>query len=163
MMKITVINGNILDQKVDAIVNAANSFGYMGGGVAAAIKRAGGNVIEVEAIKQAPIPIGKAVLTTGGSLPFKIIHAPTMRNPGDKTTAEKIRAAVRSALELADKSGFGRIALPGMGTGVGRVPEDIAAKAMLQEIESFHAVHLKEIVLVDISDKMVQAFKRYLG
>jgi O-acetyl-ADP-ribose deacetylase (regulator of RNase III) len=161
-MQIKVINGSILDQDVDAIVNAANSLGMMGGGIAGAIKQAGGEIIETEAVKQAPIPIGTAILTSGGSLPFKIIHAPTMKGPGDRTSTENVRMATRAALELADKSRFRRIALPGMGTGVGRVQPEDAAKVMIWEIESFHAIHLEEVLLVDVNEKMAQAFKRSL-
>jgi O-acetyl-ADP-ribose deacetylase (regulator of RNase III) len=161
-MLIKVINGNILRQDVDAIVNAANSHGYMGGGVAGAIKNTGGEIIEEEAVKQAPIPIGKAVVTSGGSLPFKVIHAPTMQNPADMTNVENIRLATRAALEAADKNKFRKIAIPGMGTGVGRVPVEDAAKIMIWEIESFHGIHLEEVLLVDLNEKMVQAFKKYL-
>lgn len=78
-MEIEVLLGSLLDVKADAIVNPANSYGYMGGGVAGVIKRAGGEEIEREAIKKAPIPVGSAVITTAGRLPFKgVIHAPTM-------------------------------------------------------------------------------------
>jgi len=162
-MRIKVINGSILRQDVDAIVNAANSYGEMGGGVAGAIMQAGGDLVEQEAVRQAPIPIGSAVLTSGGNLPFKVIHAPTMKNPGDSTTIENIRLAVRAALELADKSNFKRIAMPGMGTGVGRVKPEDAAKVMVWELESFHAVHLEEVLLVDLNEKMTQAFSKRLA
>ena len=161
-MQIKVINGNILRQEVDAIVNAANSHCLMGGGVAGAIKNAGGEVIETEAVRQAPIPIGKAILTSGGSLPFKVIHAPTMLDPADMTSAENVRLATRAALEVADENKFRSIAIPGMGTGVGHVPVEDAAKMMIWEIESFHPIHLEEVLLVDLNEKMVQAFKKYL-
>jgi len=67
-MKITVKHDSILKQKVDAIVNPANSFGYMGGGVADAIKQMGGEVIEEEAILNAPVEIGSALATSAGTL-----------------------------------------------------------------------------------------------
>jgi len=159
---IKVVNGSILDQDVDAIVNAANSHGYMGGGVAWAIRQAGGDMIEKEAVKQAPIPIGRAVLTSGGKLHCKVIHSPTMENPSDITSAEKVRLATRAALELADKHRIRRLAFPGMGTGVGRVSFDDAAKAMIEEITSFNADTLREVLLSDINEKMVQAFKKNL-
>ena len=151
-----------MDQRVGAIVNAANSYGFMGGGVAGAIKQAGGQIVEDEALKQGTTQIGNAILTSGGKLSFKVIHAPTMKNPGDKTSVENIRLATRAALELADKNKFKRIAMPGMGTGVGRVSVEDAAKIMIWEIESFHGIYLEEVLLVDVNEKMVQAWKKHL-
>jgi len=82
MIKITIEQGDITTLEVDAIINPANSYGYMGGGVAGAIKEIGGQEIETEAVAKAPIPIGSAVITTAGSLKAKhIIHAPTMEQP----------------------------------------------------------------------------------
>ncbi len=79
MSDVSVVPGDITELKVDAIVNPANSSGSMGGGVALAIKRKGGQVVEDEAVAQAPIPVGGAVLTTGGRLPCRfVIHAPTI-------------------------------------------------------------------------------------
>ncbi len=162
-MQIEVLLGSLLDVKVDAIVNPANSYGYMGGGVAGVIKRAGGEDIEKEAIKKAPIPVGSAIITTAGRLPFKgVIHAPTMEEPAMETTEEKVRKAVRASLELADKLGFESIAMPGMGTGVGRLPKDVAARAMIEEIKAFEAKSLKRVVLVDVDERMVEEWRKNL-
>lgn len=85
-VKITVTIGDITVQQADAIVNPANSQLTMGGGAAGAIKRAGGNEIECQAIKRAPIPVGKAVATTAGRLKAKyVIHALTMQRPAMST------------------------------------------------------------------------------
>lgn len=161
-MKITIRQGSILEQQADAIVNAANSKGVMGGGVAGAIRRAGGVVIEREAITQAPIPIGSAVITTGGSLPFRIIHAPTMEHPAEETNVSAVKLATLAALELADKCDFKRIAIPGMGTGVGGVSPIDAAAAMIAVIKAFPAKSLQEVILVDISGEMVDAWRKAL-
>ncbi|MGH7233164.1 MAG: macro domain-containing protein, partial [Nitrospiraceae bacterium] len=76
-LQITVVHGSILDVDVDVIVNAANSLGIMGGGVAGVIKRAAGHEVDEEARRQAPIPVGRAIMTSGGKTHFKgIIHAP---------------------------------------------------------------------------------------
>ena len=161
-MEIVIIEGNLLQVEADIIVNPANSLGYMGGGVAGVIKRVGGSIIEEEAVIKAPIPIGSAIITTAGSLPFKgVIHAPTMEEPAMETTEEKVRKAVRASLELADKMGFKSIAMPGMGTGVGKLPKDIAAKAMIEEIKSFKAVNLEKVLLVDIDRELVQKWRDY--
>ncbi len=68
MIKISILKEDITELDVGAIVNAANSYGYMGGGVAGAIKEVGGQEIELEAVSQAPILIGYAVITTAGKL-----------------------------------------------------------------------------------------------
>jgi len=162
-MEIEVLLGSLLDVKADAIVNPANSYGYMGGGVAGVIKRAGGEEIEREAIKKAPIPVGSAIITKAGRLPFKgVIHAPTMEEPAMETTEEKVRKAVRASLELADKLGFESIAMPGMGTGVGRLPKDIAARAMVEEIKAFKPVSLKKVILIDLDSQMVEEWRKNL-
>src|SRR5439155_25929572 len=81
-LTISLVQGSILEVDAQAIVNAANSQGYMGGGVAGVIRRAAGVEVEDEARKQAPISVGKAVLTSGGKTKFKgIIHARTMPQP----------------------------------------------------------------------------------
>ncbi len=162
-MKIEVLKGSILEVDADAIVNPANSRGLMGGGVAGVIKRFGGEEIEKEATEKAPIPIGSAVLTTAGKLKFKgIIHSPTMEEPAMATTEEKVRKAVRAALELAEKECFKVIAFPGMGTGVGRLPKDVAARAMMEEIKNFKGKCLEKVILVDIDEEMVKEWKKLL-
>src|SRR5881628_2201287 len=102
-IQITVVQGSILEVEAQAIVNAANSLGFMGGGVAGVIKRAAGSEVEEEARKQAPIPVGKAVLTSGGRTSFKgIIHAPTMPQPATRIPAQNVALATKAALSLAD-------------------------------------------------------------
>lgn len=97
-LHITVIQGSILDANAEVIVNAANSHGFMGGGVAGVIKRAAGIEVEQEAVKQAPIAVGRAVLTSGGKTLFKgIIHAPTMPEPGMRIPAENVSRATKAA------------------------------------------------------------------
>lgn len=163
-MEIIVKKEDITKTQSDAIVNPANSFGYMGGGVAGVIKRAGGVEIEKEIVQQAPIPIGKAIATTAGSLPCKaVIHAPTMKRPAERTNSENVGAATLAALECADKNSYKSIAFPGMGTGVGRVPLDVAARAMIEAIKSFKANSLKKVYLIGISNDIVNAFEKELS
>lgn len=163
-MQIIVKKEDITKTQCDAIVNPANSGGYMGGGVAGVIKRAGGANIEKEAVQQAPIPIGKAVKTTAGTLSCKaVIHAPTMNRPAERTNEENVRAATLAALECADKNRFQSIAFPGMGTGVGRVPLDIAARTMVEVIQSFHPKFLKKVYLVGINDAIINVFNKELS
>lgn len=159
--KIEVCNKSITTVQVDAIVNPANSFGYMGGGVAEVIKKVGGQIIEDEAIEQAPIQVGEAVLTSSGDLVCgKVIHAPTMHNPAERTDEHKVMCAVAAALELADQSGFKSIAIPGMGTGVGGLKKDEAAKVIVQAIKGSEFQSLEKIILLDIDEEMVAAFNK---
>lgn len=162
-MNIIVMQGSILEADVQAIVNAANSSGYMGGGVAGAIKRAAGVGVEQEAVRQAPIPVGSAVLTSGGATKFAhIIHAPTMPQSGMAIPAANVALATRAALRLADEKGLASIALPGMGTGVGGVAPGDAAAVMLKEIKEFQGKSLRSVILVDVDPEMVRAWNRNL-
>jgi len=131
--------GDLTDWEVDAIVNAANSHLWMGAGVAGAIKRKGGVIIEEEAVRQGPIEPGEAVITTAGNLPAThVIHAAAM-GQDLKTDADKIARATRSSLALAEKHKLTSIAFPALGTGVGGFPAASAAEAMLGAVVS----HLK--------------------
>jgi len=157
---IIVKKGDITKEEVDAIVNPANSLGIMGGGVALAIKRVGGEIIEKEARKNAPIPVGEAVATSAGKLKCKyVIHAPTMEKPAMRTNVEKVRLAVRAALKLARKLKLKSIAFPGMGTGVGGVSYEDAAKVMIEECMKFKDL---EIILVAFDEGLFKAFQKSL-
>ncbi|HBR17900.1 MAG: O-acetyl-ADP-ribose deacetylase [Deltaproteobacteria bacterium RIFCSPLOWO2_12_FULL_43_16] len=159
-MEIVIINGSLLEADADVIVNAANSLGVMGGGVAEAIKKAGGDIVEEEVKNLAPIAVGKAVLTTAGNLKFKgIIHAPTMEIPGIRIPLVSIGKATKAALRLADEHGFSKIALPGMGTGIGGVKKEASAHAMIEAIQDFKAQNLKKIILIDVDEEMVSAWR----
>src|SRR3990170_6916676 len=131
---VTLERGDITEYEVDAIVNAANSQLWMGAGVAGAIKRKGGTVIEEDAVRQGPIEVGEAVLTVAGNLAAThVIHAATMG--GDlRTDPEKIAAATRASLAIAEKHRLSSIAFPALGSGVGGVPPDKSAEAMVTAI-----------------------------
>ncbi len=125
--RIIVVNADITKLKVDAIVNPANSMMMMGGGVAGAIKRAGGQEIEDEAVRHAPVPVGDAVHTGAGRLPARyVIHAPTMEQPAMRINLDKAAQATVAALVKALDLGVKSIAIPAMGAGVGGLdPEDV--------------------------------------
>jgi O-acetyl-ADP-ribose deacetylase len=161
--KIEVRKGSITTLQADAIVNPANSFGYMGGGVAGAIKLVGGQEIEDEAIQKAPIQVGEAVLTAPGYLICKaVIHAPTMHEPAEKTDAHKVSCAIEAALSLADSEGFRSLAIPGMGTGVGGLPQAESARIIVRAIKKMKFSSIERIILVDIDEKMVSCFEKEL-
>lgn len=153
--------GDLTDWEVDAIVNAANSHLWMGAGVAGAIKRKGGVIIEEEAARQGPIEVGEAVLTTAGNLAAThVIHAAAM-GQDLKTDAHKIAQATRSSLALAEKHKLSSIAFPALGTGVGGFPPTQAAEAMLGAVlEHLKATttSLEKIVFVLYQDEAHKAF-----
>jgi ADP-ribose pyrophosphatase YjhB (NUDIX family) len=88
-------------------------------------------------MQAAPIAVGAAIVTTAGQLPAKhVIHVPTMEEPGMKIGAENVRRAARAALIAADRNHFKVIAMPGIGTDLGEVPVDEAARAIVEEIRA---------------------------
>jgi len=161
-MEIEVIKGDITEVNCESIVNPANSFGIMGGGVAYAIKKKGGKEIEEEARKKAPIEIGKAIATKAGNLKAKyVIHSPTMKFPASRSSYENVRKAVKAAMELALKLKVNCIAFPGMGTGVGGLNRKKVAKIMVEEILKFKDEKIK-VMLVGYEEEMYEAFKEAL-
>ncbi len=134
MAEIEVRQADITKLEVDAIANAANTELRHGGGVAGAIVRAGGRVIQDESDGLAPIGLGEAVSTTAGEMPSRwVIHAATMEL-GGPTSAEIIRAATASTLAKADELGADSIALVAFGTGVGGFPVAEAARIEVEEV-----------------------------
>ncbi|MFQ5602674.1 MAG: macro domain-containing protein [bacterium] len=163
-MEVRFLVGDLTKVQADAIVNPANSEGEMGGGIAGAIKKVGGKIIEEECMRQAPIPIGQAVLTTAGSLNCDyVIHAPTMAMPVQRTNVVNIANAMKAALQLAAEYEIEVLAVPGMGTGTGRVAIDDAAKTMIESIKisSSATRHLKELHLIDRNEALVQAWQKF--
>ncbi len=162
-VKITVTTGDITKQKVDAVVNPANSQLIMGGGVAGAIRMVGGKEIEDEAVEKAPVPVGKAVATGAGRLGAKyVIHAPTMRRPAMRIGSKNVSSAMKGALECARRLRIRSIAFPGMGTGVGGLGIEEAAALMIEEAKSHidGGTSLKEIVFVGFRDELTSAFEK---
>ena len=166
-MQVEAIVGDITKADTEAIVNAANSQLWMGGGVAGAIKRAAGNSVELEAMAQGPILPGQAVVTSAGSLPAPIrwiIHAATM-GPDLQTSELLVRQATAAALAAADRVGARSIALPALGTGVGGFPMERAADAMVDEARKAErsATSLERIVFVVRDDAAKRMFEVRLG
>jgi len=128
-----VWQGDITAAGTEAIVNAANNQGWLGSGVAGAIRRAAGDQVEAEAVAQAPWPVGDAVRTGPGRLGDRgvkaILHAAAMA-PGRPASAAAAGSATAAALRLAAAEGLTSVALPALGTGVGGVALEDAAAAM---------------------------------
>jgi O-acetyl-ADP-ribose deacetylase (regulator of RNase III) len=159
-MVIHVAIGDISQLTVDAIVNPANSLGIMNSGVAGAIRAAGGDEIEEEAKAMAPVAVGAAIITGPGHLFCKaVIHAPTSEEPGQKIGVESVRRATRAALLAAVRNGYDTVAFPGIGTGVGGVPHDEAARAMVDEVRAIRTPPPSVVWLIATHDEMLWAFE----
>src|SRR4051812_17177253 len=118
-MELEVYEGDIAAVEADAIANAANDHLWMGAGVAGALKRAGGEEIEREAMALGPIPVGTAVATGAGRLRARhVVHGAVM-GQDLRTSPELVDATTRACLALADELGCASLALPAFGTGVG--------------------------------------------
>jgi O-acetyl-ADP-ribose deacetylase len=155
-MQVHLAKSDITDMAVDAVVSPANSLGIMGGGVAAALSRKGGPLIQREAMSLAPIAVGAAVVTNAGRLWAKnVIHAPTMEEPGQKVVVESVRRAMRAALLAAAQRGFEVIAVPGLGTGLGGADPADAARAMVNELRAHRQATPSTVWLVDTNDQIL--------
>src|SRR6184192_1643899 len=158
---IAIERGDITDWEVDAIINAANSTLAMGTGVAGAIKRKGGVIIEEEAMRQGPVEVGEALLTPGGNLQAThVIHAVVM-GADLKTDAAIVGRTTRAVLAMADKHRLTSIALPALGTGVGHVAPGAAADAMIEAVVAHlktGKTALKRVVFVLYLDDAYRAF-----
>ena len=161
-LELSVADGDITALEVEAIANAANDALWMGAGVAGAIKRAGGEEIEREAVGQGPIDVGDAVATTAGRLPARwVIHGAVM-GQDLRTDAEIIRRTTESCLRLADELGAGSLALPAFGTGVGGFPLDECAEIMVSVARTFEPQSLERVVFAVFGDEAARAFRAAL-
>jgi O-acetyl-ADP-ribose deacetylase len=142
-MGIEVVQGNIIDLDVDAIVNAANSALQGGGGVDGAIHRAAGPELALEARRQAPCPTGEARITAGHRLKARhVIHTvgPVWRG-GTSGEPGLLASCYRSSLELATAHGVRSIAFPGISTGIYGYPAAEAAAIAVREVAAWLAAH----------------------
>jgi len=131
--RIVIQQGDLTEMDTDAIVNAANNDLILGGGVAGAIRRKGGDQIQKECNAIGTIPIGYAAITTGGNLRAKyVIHAASMQL-GGRTTAEALKNSTAHALRISNERGIKTIAFPAVGTGIAGFDLRECADIMLNE------------------------------
>ena len=162
MANIEVRQADITKLEVDAIANAANTELRHGGGVAGAIVRAGGRVVQEESDQLGPIGLGEAVSTTAGEMPCQwVIHAATMEL-GGPTSAEIIRSATASTLAQAHDLGAKSLGLVAFGTGVGGFPVTEAARIEVEEVRRHLAKGstLERVVFCVFGEEARQAFDR---
>ena len=162
MMRLEVVEGDIAALEVDAVANAANDLLWMGAGVAGALKRAGGEEIEREAVAKGPIPLGSAVATSAGRLKANhVLHGAVM-GQDLRTNGDLVRRTTRSCLELADELGARSLALPAFGTGVGGFPLLECAEIMVDVARSYEPVSVERVVFAVYGDEARRAFEEAL-
>jgi O-acetyl-ADP-ribose deacetylase (regulator of RNase III) len=159
-----LVKGDITERDVDVIVNAANSYLKHGGGVAGAIVRKGGHIIQEESDRIGFVPVGSAAITTAGRLPCKaVIHAVGPRM-GEGDEDSKLKSAVLSSLRLAASKGFKSISLPAISSGIFGFPKDRCANILVGESRRYllenpeSSVEIVEFCIFD--DETLGHFKR---
>lgn len=156
-------HGDITSLFADAIVNPADPRGVMVEGVAAAIKAAGGEEIEKEAMARSPLALGAAIATTAGRLTnLRVIHVPMAEAPDAPSSPELVRAAAAAALVLAEELALESIAIPPLGTGAGKVSPEDSAAAIVEAIKAHRAKSVSDVTLISRDEKIVQAFVKVL-
>lgn len=134
MRQIEIVQGDITDADVEAIVNAANNDLQLGAGVAGAIRRKGGPSIQQECDRIGSIPLGEAAITGGGQLKAKyVVHAASMQL-GGRATAEHLEASTRNSLLRAEEKKIRSIAFPAIGTGIAGFDTRRCAEIMLRVV-----------------------------
>ncbi|MDD4050670.1 MAG: macro domain-containing protein [candidate division Zixibacteria bacterium] len=161
-MKVKIYQGDITRAATDAIVNAANNHLWMGAGVAGAIKRRGGQIIEDEAVALGPIEVGEAVATTAGDLPHTyVIHAAGM-GQDLKTSENLVYLSTLNSLRLAENLGLSSLAFPAIGAGVGGLSITACAQAMKKALEEFttEAQLIQEVHFVLFTTRDLEEFDK---
>lgn len=162
--RLSIVHGDITTSGSQALTNAANNKLWMGGGVAGAIKKAGGEDVETEAMKKGPLPIGEVAVTGAGEMDADyVIHAVVM-GQDLKTDADYIRKATVNAIKAADNLPVKTLSLPAFGTGVGHFPAEECSRLMVEvAVDSLlDTANLEEVKIVLKDEGMFEIFKRAL-
>ncbi len=166
-VRLEVVEGDLTEEMVDAIVNAANGSLDHGGGVARAIVRRGGESIQQESRRLGRVKTGQAVHTGAGALPAKyVIHAVgPIWNDGESGEQDLLASAVRSSLSLAVKLGCESVALPAISSGIFGFPKALAAEIIIRTIRIFidnSRGSLRRIRCTNIDEETAQLFRDVL-
>ncbi len=153
-MELTVVQGDIAEQSVDAVVNETDTGLGVSGGVALSIWEQGGRELTDDAISQGPVGLGEIVITDGYELDAEyVLHAAVMPNYGErKATRESIERATEHALEAADERGCESVALPALGCGVGGFDFEDGVRIISNVVRDFEPESLSEVILVAYED-----------
>jgi len=162
---IRIIKGDLTESDVDAIVNAANSYLKHGGGVAGAIVRKGGSIIQEESDRIGFCPVGSAVITSGGKLKARYVIHTVGPRWGEGDEENKLRSAIKNTLSLADEKGLKSISIPAISAGIFGFPKDKCAEIITEEIIKFinsKETKIKEVNIFLIDDEIIGYFKQEL-
>lgn len=160
--RVRIIRGDLTQAPVDAIVNAANSRLQHGGGVAGAIVRKGGSIIQTESDRIGYVPVGECAVTTAGALPAKYVIHTVGPRWGEGDEEEKLHSAIRNTLKMALEKGFSKIAMPAISAGIFGFPKDRCAAIMVEEIGAFAGSHggIEGIDIFLMDEQIVGFFSR---
>jgi O-acetyl-ADP-ribose deacetylase len=162
---VRVVQGDLTEAPVDAIVNAANSYLQHGGGVAGAIVRKGGSIIQEESNLLGYLPVGQAKITGAGKLPAKYVIHTVGPRWGEGDEERKLESAIRNTLHLADEKAFATIAMPAISAGIFGFPKARCAHIILSEIVAFlqgGSRSLKGIDIYLLDQEMIRFFETEL-
>ncbi|MCB1053955.1 MAG: macro domain-containing protein [Acidobacteria bacterium] len=162
--RLDLLEGDITQLDVEAIVNPANEDLQLGGGISGVILEKGGPAVQEECDRIGHTPVGTAVMTGAGSLDFQqIIHAVGPRM-GEGDEDRKLAAAVRSSLALADRNGLKSIAIPAISTGIFGYPMDRCARILLTEVHRYlqGGTKLEQVVICLFGEDAFNIFRREL-
>lgn len=159
-----LVQGDITERDVDAIVNAANSHLKHGGGVAGAIVRKGGRIIQEESDAIGFVPVGQAAITGAGKLRARfVIHAVGPRM-GEGDEDRKLQSAVLSSLRIASEKGVKSISMPAISSGIFGFPKDRCAAILVKTASEFMEAHpessLQIIEFCVFDDQTAEYFKK---
>ncbi len=132
-----LVQGDITEREVDAIVNAANSHLQHGGGVAGAIVRKGGHIIQEESDRIGYVPVGNAAFTGAGSLPCKYVIHTVGPRMGEGDEDNKLKNAVLNSLKLASGKALKSISIPAISSGIFGFPKDRCAEILVSEASNY--------------------------
>lgn len=159
---IRLIKGDITDQNVDVVVNPANSYLKHGGGVAGAIVRKGGKIIQTESDKIGFVPVGSSVITTSGKLPCQAIIHTVGPKMGEGNEDFKLSKSLHSSLSLASDNSYKSISIPAISSGIFGFPKDRCANILLDESIKYlqnNNTSLQTIEFCIIDDETLFYFK----
>jgi O-acetyl-ADP-ribose deacetylase (regulator of RNase III) len=165
---VRVVQNDLTEEHVDAIVNAANEHMSHGGGVAGAIARRGGPSIQGESSawvrEHGPVRTGSAAITGAGELPSRyVIHAvgPVWSGSGDEEA--KLASAVRGALDLAEEHDLESVSIPALSSGIFGFPKPLCAEVMLRTIREWFEAHpesgVREVNACNVDLRTAQLFE----
>jgi len=165
-VKISIVKGDLTESTADAIVKAANSHLQHGGGVAGAIVRKGGYIIQEESNRIGYVPVGNCAITIGGGLKARyVIHAVGPRW-GEGEEERKLRDAIRNTLTLATERNFKTLSMPAISAGIFGFPKERCAHTIVSELATFvsnNKTSLKEIRIYLIDEELILFFDKELG